>query len=131
MYIVKCDRCGKEKEVKGIFPGIGSEPLAYAPRYMISEFGQDGGRTICLCKDCEQALDSFLERDSIVSQNENMRDKLFAFCETRKQCSTCPLHVDELKCGRGKSWLPDDDLTTEEISLGYSLMKKWQKESRQ
>lgn len=61
MYIVKCDRCGKENEVKSLFPIFGENRPEFVPRYSIMETGNDGVRTITLCQDCEKDFDIWIK----------------------------------------------------------------------
>lgn len=58
MYIMKCDRCGKEQPIKTLIAFFGGEgdPRA-ALKYSIT-LREDGGvREITLCQDCEEWLD--------------------------------------------------------------------------
>lgn len=59
MYILKCDRCGKEKEIGSLLPMF--EKNIDAPKYMISVMGENGIKTITLCSDCEKAFEGFLK----------------------------------------------------------------------
>lgn len=61
MYIVKCDRCGKEKTLKNLVPFYKSEMPApvETPTYSIVKMGEEI-QTITLCKDCEKEFDSWL-----------------------------------------------------------------------
>ena len=54
MYIIKCDRCGKEKTLKNLVPFYKPEMPAPAETltYRIVKMGEEI-QTITLCKDCE------------------------------------------------------------------------------
>lgn len=63
MFIVRCDRCGKENEMQNIYPVYGENKQGCVPKYSIMEFGNDGVRTITLCSDCENAFDMWIKND--------------------------------------------------------------------
>lgn len=65
MYIVKCDRCGKEKTVKNILPVFGDDKPEHVPKYVISSFGEDGANTIYLCEKCEEEFTEFLAEKAL------------------------------------------------------------------
>ena len=62
MYIMKCDRCGKEQPIKTMLAFFGGEedPRA-ALKYSITLRQDDGVREITLCQDCEAALEKWLK----------------------------------------------------------------------
>ena len=62
MYIMKCDRCGKEQPIKTMLAFFGGEedPRA-ALKYSIT-LRQDGSvQEITLCQDCEAALEKWIK----------------------------------------------------------------------
>lgn len=61
MYIIKCDRCGKEKEVKSLIPIFkpDSGMTTEMPKYSIMKMGEEM-QTITLCKECEVELDFWI-----------------------------------------------------------------------
>lgn len=65
MFIIKCDRCGKEKIVNNLFlkyPMFGSheETNKDVPTYTISTIEDNEMKFIHLCKDCEEEFEKFL-----------------------------------------------------------------------
>lgn len=61
MYIIKCDRCGKEKTLKSLVPIYNQdkqEPVEM-PKYSIMKMGEEI-QTITLCKECEAEFDFWL-----------------------------------------------------------------------
>lgn len=65
MFIIKCDRCGKEKIVNNLFPkypvfGFHEEINKDVPAYTISTIEDNEMKFIHLCKDCEEEFDRFL-----------------------------------------------------------------------
>lgn len=59
MYISKCDRCGKEKEIDSLLPMFSKN--VDAPKYMISVMSENEMKTITLCADCEKKFEEFLK----------------------------------------------------------------------
>lgn len=61
MYIIKCDRCGKEKTLKNLVPFFKSDPQESVemPKYSIMKMGEEI-QTITLCKECEAEFDFWL-----------------------------------------------------------------------
>lgn len=52
------------------------------------------------------------------------RKKLDKFCDTQFCNDTCPLHVPELSCGRGKSFCTESDdhrMSDKDIELAYGI----------
>lgn len=65
MFIIRCDRCGKEKEIKSLIPEFRPDPPKQVeqvdmPKYSIMQIG-DEIRTISLCKQCEAKFELWLE----------------------------------------------------------------------
>lgn len=58
MYIVKCDRCGKEKALKSLVPfyKLDLQEPAEMPKYSIMKMDEEV-QTITLCKECEAEFD--------------------------------------------------------------------------
>lgn len=61
MYIMKCDRCGVEQEIKSILPFFGAKEEAPTPGRKFSLMQLDEFREITLCQDCEAALGEWIE----------------------------------------------------------------------
>ena len=59
MYIMKCDRCGKEQEMKSILPIFGKDDQQARRKYAISKISEF--REITLCPECEEALEEWIE----------------------------------------------------------------------
>ena len=61
MYIIKCDRCGKEKTLKNLVPFFKSDPQEpeEMPKYSIMKIGEEI-QTITLCKECEAEFEYWL-----------------------------------------------------------------------
>ena len=61
MYIIKCDRCGKEKEIKSFLPIFkpDTEDTTEIPKYSIMKTGEEIS-TITLCKECEAEFDFWI-----------------------------------------------------------------------
>lgn len=61
MYIIKCDRCGKEKTLNNLVPfyKLETQEPAETPIYSIVKMGKEI-QTITLCEDCEKEFDSWL-----------------------------------------------------------------------
>lgn len=60
MYIMKCDRCGKEEKIKSMLPIFGQvDDQRSGKKYTITELGEF--REITLCQDCEAELEKWIE----------------------------------------------------------------------
>lgn len=73
MYIMKCDRCGKEKKIKSLLPIFGKEDDPRdGKKYSITTLGEF--REITLCQDCEAELEKWIEDYT---------------CEVEPRCDNC------------------------------------------
>jgi hypothetical protein len=61
LFIIKCDRCGKEKTVNNLLPNFSQnqEENTHVQKYSILEIGQKM-KTITLCEECEKDFEIFL-----------------------------------------------------------------------
>ena len=60
MYIMKCDRCGKEEKIKSMLPIFGKEDDPRSgKKYGITALGEF--QEITLCPDCEAELEKWIE----------------------------------------------------------------------
>lgn len=65
MFIIKCDRCGKEEIFNNLFPkypvfGVNAETNKDVSAYSISTVEDNEVKFIHLCKDCEEEFKRFL-----------------------------------------------------------------------
>lgn len=74
MYIMKCDRCGREQEIKSILPIFSAKEEAPTPGRKFSLMQLDEFREITLCQDCEAALEKWIEDST---------------CEAEQRCDNC------------------------------------------
>ena len=63
MYIIKCDRCGKEKVLKNLIPtySLNPEKPTVIPKYSIMKMVAEM-QTITLCEECEAEFEHWLNR---------------------------------------------------------------------
>lgn len=63
MFIIRCDRCGKEKTVNNLMPVFSpnQKKPACVQKYSILEIGEEM-KTITLCEKCEKDFEDFLSR---------------------------------------------------------------------
>lgn len=59
MIIVKCDRCGEEKQVSGLFPFPTGKDSGLG-RFTISDNQSEYCKLINLCEECENSFERWL-----------------------------------------------------------------------
>lgn len=71
MFIIKCDRCGKEKVVNNMLPMFDKNENQQDSKthYIISSIKDGKSRCIILCDECENDFEKFLNVDSIETKN--------------------------------------------------------------
>ena len=94
MYIMKCDRCGKEEKIKSMLPIFGKEDDPRGgKKYSIAALGEF--REITLCQDCEAALEKWIEDYT---------------CEVKPRCDNCKYGDYNIEdepcksCNWGSNW---------------------------
>lgn len=57
-----------------------------------------------------------------------MRQYLDTFCTNETGCSVCPLHTPDFTCGRGYSFLTDNQVSDDEVRRAYAAVLAKMKE---
>lgn len=89
MYIMKCDRCGKEQKIKSILPIFGAKEEAPTPGRKYSLMQLDEFREITLCQDCEAALREWIEDYTCAAEPRCETCKYYGLREGVEPCKSC------------------------------------------